>query len=136
MDQKCVCETYLFMDLFYIYTYRYPFVCALKCMWGVIYLYFIKLHLWILIFAFINTVLTPYLYAFICFTNWSFELSFLQYCNKENKMFLMSFHCHHWTFQHIWTNVKTTLVKEQYNKETTSWEETLIYNIVTLWLSA
>ena len=30
-DQKCVCATFLFMDLFYIYTYRYPFVSALKC---------------------------------------------------------------------------------------------------------
>ena len=32
VDQKCVCETYFcWWNLFYIYTYRYPFVCALKC---------------------------------------------------------------------------------------------------------
>ena len=31
VDHKCVWNLFLFMDLFYSYKYRYPFVCALKC---------------------------------------------------------------------------------------------------------
>ena len=30
-SEMCLWNVFLFMDLFYIYTYQYPFVCALKC---------------------------------------------------------------------------------------------------------
>ena len=30
-SEMCLWNLFLFMDLFYIYTYRYPFMCALQC---------------------------------------------------------------------------------------------------------
>ena len=56
---------FLFMDLFYISTYWFPFVCALKCICEKSHLgpYINhKIHLWILLCAFIinETEVTPY----------------------------------------------------------------------------
>ena len=65
-SEMCLWNLFLFMDLFYIYTCRYPFVCIEMYLWEESNLYINhKIHLWVLLCAFIinETVLTPYDWA-------------------------------------------------------------------------